>query len=284
MGLTSIRGLDHVILLVGDLDRAEANFRKLGFALTPRGVHRHQPSQNHTAVFADNYLELLYYPEEERFTSRFSALPSGYEGLAAVALHPSSSDAVHDELEAMGLSPPPVQAGERPVETPDGIKHARWRNQNFPPDAPPLPLTFCCEHQAREAVYLPGADIHLNGAKTLAELFMVHPEPVSLQGIYARVFGAAAVTADAEGIMARPGNSTWRVLTPAAFARRFPRVPIAPVAASGRFVGAVVTVASLSKVSEILKQAGIAPANSADGGLVPPPEDASGMVLEFREG
>jgi catechol 2,3-dioxygenase-like lactoylglutathione lyase family enzyme len=284
VSLTSIVGLDHFILLVTDLDRAQAKFEKLGFALTPRGFHVQQPTQNHTAVFANNYLELLYYPPDLRAASRFANFPADYEGPVAVALQPTSSDTVHAELEAMGLNPTPVIAGGRPVQTPDGEKRARWRNQRFPDDAPSLPSTFCCGHQTREAVYLAGAEVHPNGAKRLSELVMVHPEPASLLGSYVKLFGESSISSDAEGVTVRPGTAVWRVLTPASFATRFPGVTIAEVPPTGRFVGAVLQVASLAKVTSILDGAGIAASKTATGGVVPPPDASAGLVLEFREG
>lgn len=284
MSLTSIVGLDHFILLVTDLDRAQAKFEKLGFALTPRGFHVHHPTANHTAVFADNYLELLYYPADVRVTSRFSNLPPEYEGPAAVALQPTDSATVHDELAALGLNPEPIVAGGRPVMTPDGEKRASWRNQRFPDNAPILPSTFVCGHETREAVYLRGADVHPNGAKRLSELVLVHADPASLIGMYVKLFGEPAVSSDSDGVTVKPGTAIWRVLTPASFAARYPGVDIGQLPPDGRFVGVVLRVASLAKVSEILEAAGTATTKSATGGLVPPPAAAAGLVLEFQEG
>ncbi len=54
------RGIDHVVLLVRDLDGAEAQFHRLGFNLTPRGHHSRLGSYNHCAMLAGgDYLELL---------------------------------------------------------------------------------------------------------------------------------------------------------------------------------------------------------------------------------
>jgi hypothetical protein len=283
MTLHSILGLYHCILLGRELDRAETQFRKLGFQLTPRGHHVQQPSQNHTAILADNYIELLYYPADLLAASRFATLGPDYEGPAAVALRPTDSAVTHQELADLGLNPPPLVEGGRPVDTPDGPRRAAWRNQRFPEDAPSLPSIFTCGHQTPELVYLPGAEVHPKGARRLTEMILVHPIPGTLKDIYARLFGDAAVSEDTAGLTVQVGSTVFRILTPAGFAARFPGVPLGKLPERGRFVGVVLAVDSTQKVAALLAQEGIATTASAEGGLVPSPDAASGLVLEFRE-
>ena len=57
-----IQGIDHVVILVRDLDRAEDTYSRLGFTLTPRGYHT-LGSQNHCLMFGTNYVELLAVPK-----------------------------------------------------------------------------------------------------------------------------------------------------------------------------------------------------------------------------
>ncbi len=57
-----IRGIDHVVLVVRDLDRARATYERLGFTLTPRGYHT-LGSQNHCIMFDRDYVELLAVPK-----------------------------------------------------------------------------------------------------------------------------------------------------------------------------------------------------------------------------
>ena len=52
-----MRGLDHLVLTVRDLDAAEARFRALGFTLTPRAHHPFGTSNN-LAIF-DGLVELF---------------------------------------------------------------------------------------------------------------------------------------------------------------------------------------------------------------------------------
>ena len=55
-----IQGIDHVVILAADLDRAAETYTRLGFTLSPRGVHSdHMGSANHTIMLQDDYFEVL---------------------------------------------------------------------------------------------------------------------------------------------------------------------------------------------------------------------------------
>jgi catechol 2,3-dioxygenase-like lactoylglutathione lyase family enzyme len=56
----AITGIDHVVIAVDDLDRAEAAYRRLGFTLSPRAVHSAtMGTANHTIMLEHDYFELL---------------------------------------------------------------------------------------------------------------------------------------------------------------------------------------------------------------------------------
>ena len=59
--LRHISGIDHCVLLVRDLDKAEWDMTRLGFRPTPRGYHSaHMGTANATVVFRDGtYFETL---------------------------------------------------------------------------------------------------------------------------------------------------------------------------------------------------------------------------------
>src|SRR3954469_1520097 len=60
MALKNIVGLDHVVVLVRELDAAAENWKRLGFTLSPRGTHSaHMGSGNYTIMLGDDYIELL---------------------------------------------------------------------------------------------------------------------------------------------------------------------------------------------------------------------------------
>src|SRR5712672_4868373 len=73
------RRIDHLVICVHDLARAEQNLRALGFTLTPAGVHPFGTS-NHLAMFGNNFLELLAVTDA-------AAVPAAAPGRFSFAAH-----------------------------------------------------------------------------------------------------------------------------------------------------------------------------------------------------
>ena len=81
-----IRGIDHAVILVRDLDRARDTYARMGFTLTPRGYHS-LGSQNHCIMFGRDYIELMALPATPPAAFQYFAdfLTRG-EGVGALAL------------------------------------------------------------------------------------------------------------------------------------------------------------------------------------------------------
>ena len=57
-----ITGIDHIVILVADLDRAQAEYAAAGFTVVPGGEHAGGLTHNALVAFADGtYLELLAF-------------------------------------------------------------------------------------------------------------------------------------------------------------------------------------------------------------------------------
>ncbi len=85
-------GVDHVVILIDDIDAAEAAWSRLGFNLTPRGFHS-IGTQNHCMMFGSDYLELLSVIRPHPVTEYFSAFLAQGDGAAAVAFSTDDSQA-----------------------------------------------------------------------------------------------------------------------------------------------------------------------------------------------
>lgn len=59
--MQNVQGLDHVIILVRDLDDAERRMTRLGFHLTPRGTHSPEMGTANATIMLRNgtYFETL---------------------------------------------------------------------------------------------------------------------------------------------------------------------------------------------------------------------------------
>jgi len=148
------QAIDHVVIAVRDLDRAAADFARLGFTLTPRGFHS-IGSQNHCIMLSSTYLELLAAPVAHPWLDYYRAFLERGEGLAAIAYATQDADATYAELKDRGAKPPMDLS--RPVE--GGV--ARFRLVQFED------TRFYVQHLTRELVWRPHWQAHRNGAQEL---------------------------------------------------------------------------------------------------------------------
>lgn len=278
MSVNSVTGLDHVIVLADDLDAASVRFERLGFTLTPVGLHKHGTSRNRTIVFADTYIELLYVAPEARAASRFE---DDLFGFAAIGLATPDSDRVHAELETLGHAVAPVGGGGRPVELAGhGVYDARFRTQRFPETAPPLPSLFTCQHLTRDLVYRAEARGHANGALDVTTAHLVHSAPAELAAIYAGLFGREAVVETPARVDVALGRFTIRIHTPDAAAAAFPGLS-APAGGPGWFAGLTIAVRSVHALRGVLPR-DLRSRQLSDGSLLVPPSEVGGGFILFQ--
>jgi len=282
MSLPSVTGLDHYIIRVNDLNAATAQYRKLGFALAPQGVH-HQGTRNQTLILDANYLELLYFPPALQATSRFAHYPESYQGPVAVALQTTDSAAVHRELAQVGIHAEAPEGGGRPVHLPDGAEDAAWLNTRFPTEAFGTPDFFTCGHLTRHLVYRPEWQDHPNTARRIEALVVVHPDPLSLRSAYEQAFGRISIgNTGPDGWTLRRGSLRLLFLTPLAFQARFPDItPPASAEEGAWFAGSIIGVRDLAQTRHVLAVNGVQAQDNAYGELVVNPADAAGALQVF---
>lgn len=132
--------IDHVVIAVGDLDRAVADFAAAGFTVTPGGEHRGGATHNALVCFADGaYLELIAIKDPAKGAAHpwFAGMERG-DGAVAFALLADELDELATRLAAAGLAVSPVREGGR--ERPDGLVLV-WRVFSIE-STPPAPLPF----------------------------------------------------------------------------------------------------------------------------------------------
>ncbi len=152
-----------------DLDAAAANFRALGFTLTPRGLHS-LGSQNHCIMFGGTYVELLAAPVEHPWLDYYRRfLREHGDGLAAIALSARDADAAYAELRAHGVPAKSPLDLSRPVD--GGV--ARFRLVQI--DG--TPSVFICQHLTRKLVWRREWQTHANGAAKLVGVSLAAKKP-----------------------------------------------------------------------------------------------------------
>lgn len=202
MSPESLLGIDHVVIAVNDLAVAAADYRALGFTVTPGGRHPGRATENALVVFADGaYLELITYrapAPDERWWRTLQAAGSGY---VDHALWPEDTLAALAAAQARGLD---TLVGPVPGSRlrPDG-QRIEWVSARQ--TTPELP--FLCADRTPRALRVPEGEArrHANGARGVAELVVAVDALDAALGRYRALLGPAVplVTAppDAEGLL-----------------------------------------------------------------------------------
>lgn len=160
-----IQRVDHLVILVDDLERALADYRSLGFFVAVGGEHADGKTHNALISFADGaYLELIAFKAEapEHAWWRHKAVG---EGLIDYALLPGDTAADVAAARERGLEMDGPYPGGR--NRPDGVR-LEWLTAR--PADPELPF-FCGDVTPRE-LRVPGPDTwdHDNGVRGLSRV------------------------------------------------------------------------------------------------------------------
>lgn len=269
-----LSGIDHFVIAVRDLDAARDDFARMGFSLTPRGYHT-MGSENHCAMFAGCYLELLTVRRPHPVTAFFSDFLARGDGAAAMVVATDSADALYRDWRAAGVPAEPPVGFSRPVSTDSGTADASFRITQVDVAYTPGGRVFACEHLTPELVYPPGDTLHENGVTGLAGI-TISVEAAQLAMTvdrYERVLAASAMRLPDTSCLIRCGNVDVRI-EHASHEDAFRAGP--------KFSELAFTVESLDRLVDVLHRAGIESTRSGcdvvvDGSV------AHGAVLRFVE-
>lgn len=158
--------LDHVVIAVSDLDKAIADYRALGFTVTPGGRHPGRTSHNALVVFEDGaYIELIAWTAPND-AERWNVMHRRHgDGFMDFALIPDDLPRATAEAKARGLRlNGPIDGGR---VRPDGVE-LKWqtaRQETFD-------LPFLCADVTPRALRVPEGDVrrHANGAVGIPSL------------------------------------------------------------------------------------------------------------------
>jgi catechol 2,3-dioxygenase-like lactoylglutathione lyase family enzyme len=279
----AITGIDHCIVLVRDLDAAREQYRRLGFTVSPRGLHPPEHGTgNHTVMFEREYVELLGVLAPTPSNDEWRRKLAEREGLSALALQTPSADAAVAEMRAAGVALSAPNDFARPVVMPDGTRtQAAFRTTHFSAGAAPGFHLFCCEHRTRHTTWLPDLLQHENGAYALNHVLATSDDPAAAARTIGGIFASAPVATSDGGWSVDTGNSTIVFQQRDALARRHPGLDLAGLPRAG-LAGFAVRTRSGGKVEGVLQRGGVGHARSAAGVAVAP-ADACGALVVFMD-
>jgi hypothetical protein len=282
VALKNIVGIDHAVVVTGNLDKAAGNWKRLGFSVSPRGTHSAKMgSGNYTIMLDPDYIELLgVLTETEHNAPTRSFLARRGEGIERIAFTALDSAAGAEEIRARGYAALGPTDFERPVTMPDGTQSAaKFRIFQWPIEEAPAGIRiFACQHKTRETVWIRQLQQHANAAKRLKRVLVVSPEPAKDAAHLARMIDRDAGT-EPDGAVAVPSGSDradFIFLTRDQLGRRYPGVSLAGLPERGG-AGLVLATGDLGATEKAVGKAGV----RIGGSVLVAPADANGVLLAF---
>jgi catechol 2,3-dioxygenase-like lactoylglutathione lyase family enzyme len=179
-----IKGIDHIVILVSDLDKAVEEWSDMGFTVVPGGEHTGGLSHNALISLADgSYLELVAFRgpvPKDHFFYREGVT----EGLITYALLPSDLEADIAAIRERGLEYAGPRSGGR--LRPDGVR-IEWQIGT----PPSRDLPFLCADVTPRELRVPGGDacVHRNGVIGISMLTISVADLDASVDRYARLLG-----------------------------------------------------------------------------------------------
>lgn len=256
--------LDHIVVNVHQaMEAGEESFRRLGFALTPRGYHT-LGSINHLAIFATDYLELIALPESASGRQDLLTWPVGWNG---VVFNTEDAEGLGA---ALGVAPNDFS---RPVA---GLGDAVFRTVRLANDTTPAGRLYFCQHKTRDLVWRDEWRTHPNGVVGIARIVYGAEDPSRLMGVFSRLF-PSGVRETEDGFTLAAGMVTLEVVRPSVVAARY---GLADPAGRAEWTACVVfRVVDLSATLSVLAGNGVV-SRAVDGGVL---VEGMGAALVFSE-
>jgi catechol 2,3-dioxygenase-like lactoylglutathione lyase family enzyme len=210
-----LQGIDHLVVVVRDLDAAGKSYTDLGFTVVPGGRHPGIGTHNGLIAFGDGaYLELIAFYEPRPDHRWWAPLEAG-GGLVDFAL-------VTDDLEGdtLALRRAGVDNGDPEPKyrtRPDGFE-VRWRfSLARDPQRGVAPFLIADETPRDERV--PRDRIHANGVTGVAGVTVAVGDLARVRGWYAAVLGGPGAEIErpelqAAGVRFEIGPHTFDFVTP----------------------------------------------------------------------
>jgi hypothetical protein len=283
------RRLDHLVICVHDLEQAALDWRRLGFNLTPTGVHPFGTS-NRLAQFVDNFVELLAVTDD----ASVPAAPPGHfsfaahnqdflkraEGMSMLVLHSTDAHADAARFKAGGIGAyAPFDFG-RDAVLPDGGTARVAFSLAFATDPamPGIAFFTCQQRHPPELFWKPDYQRHANGTARVVEVVMSAEEPAAHRGFLERLMECPAELAPGR-LTVGDSHNRIALLGPSELARRLPGLASS---SSPRFCATRLAVADLNATRRTLESNGVGFAMTG-GVLLVPPAATHGLALEFVE-
>ena len=285
--LHNLKGIDHALIGVEDLEEARSQYEKLGFTLTPRGSHIGWGTANYCIMFDEDYIEILGIVDPSLETNGLdTALAERGEGLLGLALASDAPEATQKSLKEAGLEPSDILPLKRKLELPEGDVLPEFKLIRLTSSAGlSTKNLFICHHMTPELVRQEKNWLsHENGAKYINSIVVVVEDPESLAEYYRRLCGSINVTLTDNTLTVRFGKGSIIFVNDRDIDLLFPGLTISDeMPALPYLIAMTIVVDSLQEAENTLNRNGVRTQKIATGTLRVNPSDANGLLLEFTD-
>jgi catechol 2,3-dioxygenase-like lactoylglutathione lyase family enzyme len=283
-----IDSINHVGMVARDLAATAARYEAMGFMLTPYSPHSGawkpgEPVQtfrsgNRCVMFAKNYLEILANEDPTQPTPRLAGYLKHHQGAHIICFNTEDSHAVDKRLAGVGIRTSGVIPLQREIDTPDGVRTAKFERVQFAPEDSPEGYIQAARHLTPQYIYQPRYIAHPNQCIELSDTIVVTDDLDGFAQKYARYLGTKP---------AREGD-TVRFRFPLVSTLTLVRLRDAPALVPGTLFPPIPGIAAVAfRTRDLAAQRrrlldhGFT-ANEAGQRLVVPAEEASGLAIIFE--
>lgn len=204
--MPDIDNINHVGMAVRDLADTVSRFEAMGFQLTPYSPHsaawkpgeavQPQGSGNRCVMFASDYLEILASEDPARPAARITTFLKRHQGAHIICFNTEDPHAVERRLQGEGIATSGVIPLQREIDTPAGMRTAKFARIQFAPEQSPEGYIQAAQHLTPEYIYQPRYIRHPNGATSLHRTVVVTDALEAFADKYRRYTGLSPIAHD----------------------------------------------------------------------------------------
>lgn len=229
-------------------------------------------------MFASNYLEVLTHADPARPDPRQTAFLVHHQGAHIICFGTGEAHAVDRRLAAAGIKTSGVIPLQRDVDTPEGLRTAKFERVQFDPAGTPEGYIQAARHLTPQYVHQPRYMNHPNKIVTLSETFIVADDAAHYAALYERYTGHASVRTGAKHSFVLQPASRLSIIATRDAATVLPGslIPPPPAIAAVAF-----QTTDYAAMEQRLQSRGFAFAQLA-GKMIVPAEEACGTTMIFE--
>jgi hypothetical protein len=212
-----ISNINHVGMAVRNLAATTERYEAMGFQLTPYSPHsaawkagdpvRPLGSGNRCVMFEDTYLEILASEDPKRPAARITNFLNHHQGAHIICFDCGDCQLVDERVRSQGIETSGVIPLQREIDTPDGVRTAKFERTQFAPRNSPEGYIQASRHLTPEYIYQPRFIRHANGCFQLLETILVTDDLSSFAKRY-QVYLGAKPSSETEAVRFRfPGGT-----------------------------------------------------------------------------